>query len=143
VLEERERRVSAEMSEIERRMTLNTQRELRSKKMDFNSKISDLSSIEESKIIANILLKHEDMYHTVNDHFKKELLIQEDEFNKKMSKRMERTINKTINKSVDKKPPGRFLKKNKLAIFRSDSSLGESLLDEKKALRSPDSWLNA
>lgn len=131
------------MSEIERRMTLNTQRELRSKKMDFNSKISDLSSIEESKIIANILLKHEDMYHTVNDHFKKELLIQEDEFNKKMSKRMERTINKTLNKSVDKKPPGRFQKKNKLANLRSDFSLGESPLDEKKALRSPDSWLNA
>jgi len=123
-------------------MTLNTQRELRSKKMGFNSKISDLSDNEESKVIANILLKHEDMYHTVNDHFKKELLIQEDEFNKKMNRRMERTINKTINKSTDKKPPGRFQKKNKPVNLRSSPSRDEILPDKNEPNLFSKQWLN-
>ena len=106
--------MSQSFSEIERRLTLNTQRELRSKKMDFNVKLTGHDEPGEAQVIDSMLKTHESMYNVVSDHFKKEVLIQEDEFNKKLNRRIERCINKTMNnKSSDRKAQFASVIKNK------------------------------
>ncbi len=93
--------------------------------MDFHVKLTGTNCPEQSKVIADVLQKHEDMYHTVNEHFKKEIIIQEDEFNKKMLKRRERTINKTFDKMPEKAAAQRYHSKELLINPNDQKLLGQ------------------
>jgi len=116
---------------------MNTRKELRTKKMDFNLKVSNTDQEEQRRSINDVLLKHNTIHDNLNAHIKKELQSQEEEFAKKMSRRLDRSANKSMNKSTDKKPS-----------FLNSSELNEpsELLDKLKIYRpkpkEPDSLNN-
>jgi hypothetical protein len=84
---------------------MGTKKELRSKQMEFNFKLSNQTDkVEREKSITKILEKHQQINDNISSHFKKELDTQETEFEKKMERRRERSVSRSINKSVDKGP---------------------------------------
>lgn len=89
----------------EERVSMGTKKELRSKQMEFNFKVSTQNDEgEREKSISKIMEKHQKLHDNINAHFKKELDNQETEFEKKMERRRERSVSRSMNKSVDKSP---------------------------------------
>ena len=85
------------------RLSISTQKELRAKKMDFNFKVKKEDEAEKRKSINDLMDKTKKMHESVNNHIKKEILTQEDEFNKKMNQRRERSVNRSMNKTMERR----------------------------------------
>ena len=85
------------------RLSISTQKELRSKKVDFNFKVQKDDDAEKRKSINDLMDKSKKMHESVNNHIKKEILNQEDEFNKKMMQRRERSVNRSVNKTAERR----------------------------------------
>lgn len=94
-----------EIEKYQRRskISMNTKKELRSKMVEFNSKITKTNEEERKKSIQGMIKKHEKHYKDINNHIKKETQTQEDAFKRKMSQRRERSMNRSLSKSIDKK----------------------------------------
>ncbi len=85
------------------KISMNTKKELRSKMVEFNSKITKDNEEEKKKDIQEMVQQHEKHYKDINNHIKKETHTQEDAFQRKMSQRRERSMNRSLSRSIDKK----------------------------------------
>lgn len=85
------------------RLSISTQKELRAKKMDFNFKVNAADELERRKSINELMDKTKKMHESVNNHIRKEISTQEDEFNRKMNQRRERSVNRSMNKTMERR----------------------------------------
>ena len=86
------------------KISINTKKELRAKKVEYNFKVSNADENERQKSISEIMDKHQKIHDNISSHLKKELNTQENEFEKKMERRRERSVSRSMNKSVERKP---------------------------------------
>ena len=83
-------------------MSMGLQRELRSKKMGFNMRISKNDDIETKETIKKALEQHEQLHDQLHKHIRNETRAQEDQFNLKMGQRRERSVNRSLSRSMNK-----------------------------------------
>ena len=70
-------------------------------------KVKQEDGEEKQKSINNVLDRHNKFYENINDHIKKEINTQEDEFSKAMKQRRERSVNRSLNRSANKGDRGK------------------------------------
>ena len=81
-------------------MSMNTKKELRAKQLNHLNKIE---AKEEAPAPVNDLVERHNKLHTnIDQHIKRELNTQEDEFKRRMEQRRERSVNRSLNKSKTK-----------------------------------------
>ena len=118
------------------KISINTKKELRSKKVDFNFKVKKNDEVEQRKSINDIMEKHKVAHDNITTHIKKEIQTQEEEFNKKMTQRRERSINRSLNRSLSPNSS-----KTKLSALGADDETKEILknldVKEKPKIENP------
>ncbi len=84
------------------RISMGLQRELRSKKLGFNMRVSKNDDVETKETIKKALEQHEHLHDQLHKHIRSETRAQEDQFNLKMGQRRERSVNRSLSRSMNK-----------------------------------------
>ena len=71
---------------------------------EHKQKVKKEDGEQKAKSINSVLDKHNKFYENINDHIKKEINTQEDEFSRAMKQRRERAVNRSLNRSGNKSP---------------------------------------
>ena len=88
-------------------LSLTIQSELVNKYKTHKQKVKREDDEEKKKSINVVVDRHNRFYENINDHIKKEINTQEDEFSRAMKQRRERSVNRSLNKSANKRDKGR------------------------------------
>ena len=80
-------------------MSLTIQGDLMSKYKVHKQKVKQEDTEQKAKSINTVLDQHNKFYENINDHIKKEITSQEDEFSRAMKQRRERSVNRSLNRS--------------------------------------------
>ena len=83
-------------------LSLTIQGDLINKYKEHKQKVKQDDGEEKKKSINSVLDRHNKFYENINDHIKKEINNQEDEFSKAMKQRRERSVNRSLNRSGNK-----------------------------------------
>ena len=83
-------------------INIQTENALISKKKEYKQKIQISNKNDKKKSINNVMDRHNKFYDNVNQHIKKEINTQEDEFKRAMRQRRERSINRSLSRSINK-----------------------------------------
>lgn len=86
---------------------------------------------EKQKSINTVLDRHNKFYENINDHIKKEIGTQEDEFSRAMRQRRERSVNRSLNRSSNKNERGKKDEEDTSNVLR------HLKLDAKKKIDNP------
>ena len=62
---------------------------------------------EKQKSISTVMDRHNQFYENINEHIKKEINTQEDEFSRAMRQRRERSVNRSVNRSSNMNDRGK------------------------------------
>lgn len=92
------------IDKIESKQSLIERKELRVKKFDFDSKIQTNDDLQKELAIKNLIDQHEKIDSNIINHYKKECIQQEDQFQKKMRERKDRSVGRSLSKSVEAGP---------------------------------------
>ncbi len=77
-------------------------RELRSKKLGFQNRMSKNHDNESQETIKKVLDQHDQTQEHLRRHIKNETKSQEEQFNLKMEQRRERSVSRSMSRSMDK-----------------------------------------
>ena len=75
-----------------------TQKELRYKKQDLEERFNSNISQDREKAIKGLMDQHKTVNDSLRFHYQKEMISQEDEFNRKMNQRRERSMERSFQK---------------------------------------------
>lgn len=90
------------LEQTEAVQSLMDRREMRLKKLDFESKMHSSEALtDKEKEIKNLLDQHSRVDLKIIDHYKRETSQQEDLFQRKMRERKDRSVERSMSKSVD------------------------------------------
>ena len=92
------------IDKIESKQSLIERKELRVKKFDFDSKIQTNDDLQKELAIKNLIDQHEKIDSNIINHYKKECIQQEDQFQKKMRERKDRSVGRSLSKSIEAGP---------------------------------------
>lgn len=82
--------------------SLMDRKEMRVKKLDFESKMHSSEALDaKEREIKNLLEQHQRLDTKIIDHYKRETSQQEDVFQRKMRERKDRSVERSLSKSVD------------------------------------------
>ena len=79
-------------------LSLTIQGDLMNMYKEHKQKVKKEDGEEKAKSINSVLDKHNKFYENINDHIKKEINTQEDEFSRAMKQRRERSVNRSLNR---------------------------------------------
>ena len=115
-------------SEEERGPTqsIKTHKELRLKKYDLESKVKMEHEGDKNSLIKNLMDQHENINNVIKNHYQKEIMSQEDEFNRKMNERRERSMERSLVKGGVK----RAVNKSEKDAIKCNTGLNEALETE-------------
>ncbi len=89
------------LDNVESVQSLVERKEMRVKKLDFESKIHCGDVNDKEKEIKNLLEQHQKVDSKIIDHYRRETTQQEDQFQRKMRERKDRSVERSLSRSVD------------------------------------------
>ena len=110
--------------------SITTHKELRLKKYDLDSKMKSENEDDKNSLIKNLMDQHENINKVIKNHYQKEIMSQEDEFNRKMNERRERSLERSLVKGGSK----RELMKSERDTAKCNTGLDELLGKESRKL---------
>ena len=114
-------------------INIQTEADLISKKKEYKQKIKTSDKDIKKKSINMVMDRHNKFYDNVNQHIKKEINTQEDEFKRQMRQRRERSINRSLSRSMNKGKRGKKGEKDE----DTSKILKHLKLDSKEQLDNP------
>lgn len=114
-------------------INIQTEADLISKKKEYKQKIKTSDKDIKKKSINMVMDRHNKFYDNVNQHIKKEINTQEDEFKRQMRQRRERSINRSLSRSMNKGKKGKKGEKDE----DTSNILKHLKLDSKEQLDNP------
>ena len=83
-----------------KRISINTKKELRARQLNYLSKVESKEEVHAP--VNDLVERHNKLHSNIDQHIKRELNTQEDEFKKKMEQRRDRSLNRSLSKSKAK-----------------------------------------
>lgn len=89
------------LDKVETVQSLVERKEMRVKKLDFESKMHSGDVTDKEKEIKSLLEQHQKVDSKIIDHYRRETSQQEDQFQRKMRERKDRSVERSLSRSVD------------------------------------------
>lgn len=83
--------------------SINTHKELRLKKFELENRIKVEDEKDKNSLIKNLMDQHQSINNVIKSHYQKEIMSQEDEFNRKMNERRDRSLERSLVRGSSKK----------------------------------------
>jgi hypothetical protein len=119
------------------KQSISTHKELRIKKYDFETRVKEEGDDERNGTIKNLMDQHQSINSLIKSHYQKELLTQEDEFNRKMNERRDRSLERSLIKGGSKRDASRLGDSGAKANTGLNEAIGDAGLKKSERLLVP------